>query len=163
LVFRDVYFIPDKSNYNEDHATSKVTTRKEPGGAANVESSEHDDGGRIYFETKSIRSPTCNWFTWIIYQRQRWWKSSRGNILSLSERSPSHWANLKTNNVQSSGKRCKGQIFKNPKKDDVPERKTKKMSGFNNVKYILTQRTKKIKSPKFFPTKGLISQYTLYL
>jgi hypothetical protein len=45
LVFEDVDFIPDKSSGNEGHATPKVSTRKEPDRATNVESAWHEHVG----------------------------------------------------------------------------------------------------------------------
>jgi hypothetical protein len=45
LVFGEVDFVPDKRNGNEDRASSKVFTREEPVGAANVESPEQEGFG----------------------------------------------------------------------------------------------------------------------
>jgi hypothetical protein len=45
LIFGEADFIPDKSNKNEDHATLKVSTRKEPDTVPNVESQEQEHVG----------------------------------------------------------------------------------------------------------------------
>jgi hypothetical protein len=169
LVLGKVYFVPDKSNGSEDHATPKVSARKEIGRAAYV-SPQHENLGSSTsryspFELRLPRglpepktSSRCGDKAAVITSSSSYQRDLR--------RSPDK--NQKTNN-QSSTKKCKRQIFKNLTQDGILKCKKTTISGkstvFRRGKTAVVQKCKippkmkglKINSPKFLPTKALIS------